>query len=430
LKRVLIISPHFPPINAADMHRVRASLPYFKELGWSAEVVAVHPEYVESYSTDEMLLRTIPDDVTIHLVKAWKPEKTRRFGLGSLSIRSFFFYKRKVNQLLRKKKFDLIYFSTTAFHVMALGPYWKRKFGTPFILDIQDPWRNDYYLSKPKAERPPKFRISYAIDKYLEAKTIPYADGIISVSEGYLKTFQERYRNFSPKVKSTIPFSVSETDFEILKSAHVSSSIKMKEGKINVVYIGRGGFDLQFSLTIFFRALKLGLDRGYKDFSNIHSWFIGTSYAPVGSGLKTIKPIADSEGIDKYVTEITDRIPYFEALSVLQNADILFVPGSADSNYTASKILPYIFSKRPLLAIFHKESSVVRILQNAKVGVCISFSSTDSIQETLIEEVCTALRKMIENRVEAVGYNRTGIQSYLVEEMVKRQVACFNTICA
>ena len=36
--------------------------------------------------------------------------------------------KKKGNELLRKNKFNLIYFSTTAFHVMALGPVWKKKF--------------------------------------------------------------------------------------------------------------------------------------------------------------------------------------------------------------------------------------------------------------------------------------------------------------
>ena len=33
MKRLLIISPNFPPLNAADMQRVRMSLPYFKDFG-------------------------------------------------------------------------------------------------------------------------------------------------------------------------------------------------------------------------------------------------------------------------------------------------------------------------------------------------------------------------------------------------------------
>ena len=146
------------------MQRVRQSLPFFKELGWEAEVIAVDPKYVEAYSIDELLLQTIPGYIKVHHVKAWQASKTRRFGLGSLSMRSYTHFKKKGNELLKNGRFDLIYFSTTAFHVMALGPYWKKKFKVPFILDIQDPWRNDFYLDKPKSQRPPKFLISSTND--------------------------------------------------------------------------------------------------------------------------------------------------------------------------------------------------------------------------------------------------------------------------
>ena len=108
-------------------------------------------------------------------------------------------FRKKGNELLRSGDFDLIYFSTTAFHVCRLGPYWKKKFKVPFIIDMQDPWRNDFYLDKPRSQRPPKFFISYNIDKYLEATTIPFADGIISVSEGYKNELLQRYPSLLPE---------------------------------------------------------------------------------------------------------------------------------------------------------------------------------------------------------------------------------------
>src|SRR5450759_5410895 len=103
------------------MHRVRQTLPYLKEYGWLVEVIAVDQKYVEANSVDPLLSFTIPDDIPIHYVKASDVNKTRRFGLGSLSLRSYFHFREKGNELLRANKFDLVYFSTTAFHVMALG---------------------------------------------------------------------------------------------------------------------------------------------------------------------------------------------------------------------------------------------------------------------------------------------------------------------
>ena len=135
MKKVLIISPNFPPINAADMHRVRQSLAYFPQMGWDATVVTVEPVFVEM-SEDPLLLDTIPESANVIRIKAFNPKFTRKIGLGNLGYRALWFYLKTCNALIRKRRFDLIYFSTTAFPVMVLGRYWKRKFGIPFIIDM------------------------------------------------------------------------------------------------------------------------------------------------------------------------------------------------------------------------------------------------------------------------------------------------------
>ena len=35
MRRVLLVSPHFPPTNAPDHQRVRMSLPFYREHGWA-----------------------------------------------------------------------------------------------------------------------------------------------------------------------------------------------------------------------------------------------------------------------------------------------------------------------------------------------------------------------------------------------------------
>ena len=208
MKRVLIISPHFPPINAPDMQRVRMSLPYYAENGWEAVVLCVDEAQVEGFR-DPLLNKTIPDNIEIHPVGAFSASWTRKFGLGSLSMRSFFQFRKKGNELLKKKKFDLVFFSTSLFHVVALGPYWKKKFGIPFVVDMQDPWRNDFYLEHPELPRPPKFRIAYTINKWLEARSMPHADGIIAVTQGYIDTLRKRYPALQKVKAQVMPFGSS-----------------------------------------------------------------------------------------------------------------------------------------------------------------------------------------------------------------------------
>jgi len=428
MKKVLIISPHFPPVNAADMHRIRLSLPHFRDLGWEAEVICVNRDFVEAYSIDNLLSLTIPEYIKIHQVNALNVKFTRKFGLGSLSIRSFFHYLKKGNELLSSKQFDLVYFSTTAFHVMALGPYWRKKYAVPFILDIQDPWRNDFYLDKSKDKRPPKFWIAYLIDKYLEKYVIPRIDGIISVSKGYIDTFKQRYRNFNELNSIVIPFAGSKLDFEVLKNLNVfSNKLEFNDKKINIVYAGRGGYDMQMASTIFFKALRKGLDINPDLFSKIHCWFLGTSYSSDRDSSKTFAAIAKINMLEDMVTEISERLPYFETLYYLTKANILFVPGSTDVNYTASKIFPYIISSTKIIAIFNSKSSVVEILKKSNAGEVIEFQD-DVITDEMIEKTHLAICNMLNSFDVEQKINWTYFNTHLAEEMTKKQVDFFQQI--
>lgn len=427
LKKVLIISPHFPPINSADMHRVRQMLNYLPLYGWDAEVIAVDPQYIEAYSVDDLLLQTIPSETIVHHVKALKFQKTRKFGLGSVSMRSYLFIKEKVNKILREKKVDLIFFSTTAFHVMAIGPYFKKKFGIPFVLDIQDPWRSDFYLDKPKSQRPPKFWISYTIDKFLEKRTVPYSDGIISVSENYIETFKSRYNNLK-SICAVIPFAIDELDFDIVSSNKIDSLIEFDKNKINIVYIGRGGHDLEFAVDVFFKGLCRLKELNFEVFTKIRCYFIGTSYAPKGTGVKTILPIAVKYGLENNVIEMPDRIPYFSTLKLLKLADVLFVPGSIDEGYTASKIYPYVLSNKPMISIFNEKSSVVRILNDCTVSSIITFSNRVKLQDDLYIKAYEALEIQLQRIGIVQNYNHDNFESYMAKEMTKRVVGVFNEI--
>jgi len=427
MKKILIISPNFPPVNAADMHRVRQSLTYFKEMGWQATVVAVEPRFVEM-SGDPLLLNTIPENAGIIRIKAFNPKFTRKIGLGSLGYRSLWFYLKTCNKLIRKERFDLVYFSTTAFPVMILGRYWKRKFGLPFIIDMQDPWRNDFYLDKPKHERPPKFMLAYAMDKYMEAAAMKKVDGIVSVSLGYPKTLMERYANIRPDMCTVIPFGGASVDFDVLEKAAVKNPLfTPSSSAINLAYIGRGGHDMALALSGIFSAMRTGMEQDPEKFSKVKMYFVGTSYAADGQGQKTIEPIAARYGVGDHVVEITDRLPYFTALQVLRDANILVIPGSTDTNYTASKLYPYILAHRPLLAVFNENSSVVDILAKTRAGTCVTFDNSDP-PEVLGEKVYKTLHEYLYKIPFVPQTDWKEFEPYSAREATRKQVQFFNKI--
>ncbi|TDG35325.1 hypothetical protein EZJ43_14425 [Pedobacter changchengzhani] len=400
------------------------SLPYFEELGWQAEVITVDQKFTDVVK-DELLLNTVPTSIPIHRVKALSKKYTAKVGLGSLALRSLWFIRKKGNELLKTKKFDLIYFSTTEFPVCILGTYWKKKFGIPYVIDMQDPWHTDYYKDKPKAERPKKYWFSYRLNKYLEPLAMKAVDGLIAVSANYIETLEQRYPRLKNKLSAVITFGAFEVDFEIATEYNEQLNLvyKAEKKQVNLVYVGRGGHDLKPALQTLFSAFKKGLKEDPQRFEKISMHFIGTSYAPKGKGEFTVKPVASDFGLTNYVSEYTDRIGFYESIKNLQNADGLMIVGSNQADYTASKLYPYILAKKPLLAVLHSGSSATKILKDCNAGYYIGIGSEE---EFAFKTLSNYLEGIKNNLIPATDWE--AFKPYTAKAMSEKQVKLFNEV--
>lgn len=375
-RRVLIVSPHFPPINAPDHQRIRTMLPYLEECGWEAEILTVDPEEVP-HAQDDLLWQTLPTSLPIHTVRALPKRFTGYIGLGNVGWRCLPYLIGAGNQRLGQQPFDLVFFSTTIFPVMILGPYWKQKFGVPFVVDFQDPWRVD---AAPAGQHRPGGRLKYALDKALaafwEPRVMKWANHIVSVSPAYPTALQQRYPWLTSDQFTVLPFGAPETDFEQLPHLPVQQThFNPQDGRKHWVYVGRGGPDMALALQGLFLGLKEVRSRLPNLSALLHLHFIGTSYAPAGQATPTIAPIADACGVGDLVTEHPQRVPYFEAQKLLTDGDVILLIGSADPQYTASKLYPAILARKPILAIFHEASSVGDILTETQAGTFVPFNA-------------------------------------------------------
>lgn len=383
MPRVLIVSPHFPPVNTADMQRVRMLLPYFKQNGWEAEVLAVAPGGVAA-PLDPWLEECLPAEVPIHRVRALGLGWRRVPGLGTLGWRALNALRREGDRLLAKGGFDLVYFSTTVFETHILGPRWKARHGVPFALDYQDPWVNDYYREHPDVA-PPGGRLKHAVvdalHRWMEPRVLRACAGYTAVSGAYPEQLVRRYPGMCLPIHAVLPFPGASRDLDRV------APLRTKDGLRHWVYVGRGGADMTFALRGLFAALRDHTDDAFRKDLRLH--FLGTSYAAAGTGEALIAPLARAYGLGDLVEESTDRIPYSEALARLKGADALLVPGSDDPAYTASKIYPYLLAGRPLLAVFHERSGVVDLIAKAGGGVCVSFAQGEA-PETLGARIAEA----------------------------------------
>ena len=153
-----------------------------------------------------------------------------------------------------------------------------------------------------------------------------------------------------------------------------------------------------------------------------------SSYAKSGTGKETIAPIASNMGLNQYVTENPDRIPYFESLQKLTEADLLIIPGSSDPNYTASKLYPYILAKKPILAVFSASSSVINVLKVTNAGNFITFDASKLDFEAKAMELFPIFEKMLQNLPFTPLSNWQAFQPYTALEMTKKQVYFFEKV--
>ena len=403
------------------MQRIRMSLPYFQALGWHAEVVTITPEYSD-LPQDELLLQSVPHSIKIHYVKALSKSFTSKVGLGSIALRSLWYYRQKVNNILKQQKFDLIYFSTTQFPVCILGAYWKKRFGVPYVIDMQDPWHSDYYINKPKSQRPPKYWFAYRLNKYLEPLAIKNVDGLVSVSSAYIDQLKSRYPVIKNILAAVITFGAFAPDLQIAKDNQDQFTSLLNSKYFNIAYVGRGGKDMHKAISPVFEVFKKALEHNFEQFSKIRFHFIGTSYAPAGQGTATILPLAQQFGIENYIVEVTDRISYYHTLLTLQQANALFIPGSDDPQYTASKIFPYLLTGKPVLAVFNKASSAIPIMEEYGVQHTYNYDKVSP------EQLSDFFNQLVNDTFNAVDYNADAIKKYSAAEMTRAQCHLFDKI--
>ena len=253
-------------------------------------------------------------------------------------------------------------------------------------------------------------------------------DGIIAVSENYHATLRERYPWIARDSCRTIPFGASEKDFEVAsKMDWHNPFFTPGDGFVHGVYVGVLGRVMAQTCRAICLTLKRGLESEPSLFSKLRLHFIGTDYAPVAQARPTMQPLAEELGLQRFIHEDTNRVPYFAALRLLRDADFLLVPGSDNPDYTASKIYPYILSKKPLLAIFHRDSSVVKVLESTRAGRVATFgpdASAEDIARTLLPEWTRLLRAL----PFTPDTDWQAFEPYTAREMTRRQCELFDYV--
>ncbi len=379
MKRLLVVTPHFPPINAADMHRMRQSLSYYREFGWEPTVLTVHPDCVDGY-LDESLLQTVPPEVPVLRAGALSISWTRLLGIRAIGLRALLTMARAGSRFLRGQGADLVLISTTAFPLMTLGAYWKRRHGVPYVLDIQDPWYTGAIARAGKYPLLSKAWLMRRLHSLLEPLALSHADGIMAVAPAYVPALRSRYPQLRESCCETIPFGLSALDYQYAKQVPPLTVPRLhrdRDQMVTGIFAGVSNPEMHPVVELLFRAMRHGLSAGIPEFSRLRLYFAGTNYATGDRIQKRVEPVAEYCGVADRVTEQPERLPYLATLSTLQSADFLLILGTTDFRYMPSKLYPYAMTHRPIFALCHERSPLVAAYRQLYGVSPVSFNSEE-----------------------------------------------------
>ncbi len=350
MRNLLIIYPHFPPSNLTGVHRPRLIANFIEEFGWHPVVLTVDSNFYEE-PLDWDLVKTVKPHVEIYYTKARKVPKPRIYG--DIGLRAFKFLKIRALEIITSKKIDFIWIPIPSFYVALLGRILYEKTGIPYGIDYIDPWVRDIHNRKNW-----RYVLSNAVARILEPYAVKKAALISSVSEEYFLPVIDRNFKNKPKPRTiAMPYGFDPDDYK----AKPVKKIYPWQGKKCKVLMYAGAFlpNSGYFLQVLFKVVKSLKDNGL--FDDFCFYFIGT-----GNYIhKSVEAYANEAGLNDVVFEIRQRFPYLNILDMLENSDGIIVLGSTERHYTASKIFQSLLSRKPIFAMFHHQSSTVRILEEA-----------------------------------------------------------------
>ena len=424
-RRVLLVSPHFPPDSTAGTHRARLLAPHLRAHGWEPTVLTVDPRDYEG-ALDPTLARSVPSDLRVVRARAWPAGLTRRFGVGDLGLRAFEGLWREASHLLSHERFEALFITIYPAYAALLGPLLKRRFRVPFVLDYQDPWVGEWGRTVgADADGHPDFksRASRAAALRLEPIALRAADGVTAVSRATFEQALERTRDAAPTVTAELPIGWDERDFAFLREHRppASALTPRGDGLVHMAYVGTllpAGIE---TLRGFCAALALAAERDRAVATRLRVHFVGTSNLRSSSASARVLPVAREFRVLDLVTERPERLDYFDALQTLVDASAVLLIGSNERHYTPSKVFPAMLSGRPLLAIYHVESTATALLQRFGQPPAVRVVSYDDQHSAIacVDDIAAHLCEMVQHPMERVVSVNRGV----LEPMSARSLA-------
>ena len=397
MKKILIISYHFPPYRTGGVYRHQKFAKYLRYFGWEPYILTVkNPAKILK---DTTLLRDLPADLKIHRTLSLDVEGLRniRYGFngsrGSVTgpkiIRKRFFEKAlskilntylllpdnkvgwiphtvwKAYRILKQEKIDAVCTTSPPHSTQIVGVLLKRLIDFHWVADFRDPWMFSFM----KKQLYQSLHYRKKLEASLEEMVISGADRVIFVTEGIRSAYLEKYGELLSRKQEVITNGYDEEDFKNYKDEPAAKlNAKFIMTYVGIVYPGKS--------RVFLKALKQLIDTSPDFKQNSVLRFAGPSSPENISLIKELK-------LDGYV-ELMNFRKHDQIVGDMIGSDLLILLVGKEKHWIPGKLFEYIRSRRPILVV-GTEGDASAIAEKSGLGMLVPANDENEIQRKLYE---------------------------------------------
>lgn len=279
-------------------------------------------------------------------IKAWAADRmTEWLGIPDRMVDWFPSGRRQAFKLCELLKPAAVYSSSPPETTHLIASAVRKRFGTPWLADMRDPWTNKVHASRG--------HVPAALDERLERLTLGHADRIVGVSEGII----ERLGVTVPGACTVLQRNgFDEEDFDRVTAIEDDSS------KLNILFAGKFYYPRRDPRPLL-EAMRRLMDAG-RDISMIRFDYAGTDG-------NLLLDLAREQGVDDYVN-VLGLVPHSESIARQKGARALLYiqwePGG--DRQPSGKLLEYMGAQRPVLALMPTPGGESdQLVNNTGIGV-------------------------------------------------------------
>jgi hypothetical protein len=422
-RRVLIVSPYFPPSTLAGVHRARHLAKHLPAAGWLPTVVCVDERFHEEM-IDPELAALVPANIGTVKTKALPSRLTRMVGIGDISLRAFYYLKASIRDILDRRPADVVFITGSPFYPMLLSGWLKRRYGTPVVLDFQDPWVSAAGAAQSRLS---KGGVAHWLARQLEPRALRGAAFVTSVSDLQNAEMARRYPWLNSQAMAAIPIGGDAEEFDNLRArGRPCPWIPASPDGFTIGYVGNVWPGAHRTLEAFLAAMARLKTERPEIYRRLRLIFVGSSNQAKAESAEVVMPFARRAGIGEKVRETPERIAYLDALNVMLRSDVLLMLGSNEPHYTASRLYPMLLAGRPVLAVFHEHSSVCSIAEAVGGVMLVKFGATPV--ENNVDAIAQSLTALVEGRVAIRPADSNQLKPYLGPAIARRFADIFDRV--